>query len=61
MSGLWGWVPFVGMVAIIIAVGWAMFRNKTSKAGEARTEAATRANYEAQNTEDQVRDQEAKL
>lgn len=61
MSGLWGWVPLIGMVVIIVAVLWAMMRNRGTPREVAETEAATRANYDAQDAEDKARDQDARL
>ena len=46
----------VGPILLALAIAWAIFHNKGSKADIQRTEDATREMYDAQDIDDKVRD-----
>lgn len=53
-GGLWTLITIVGPIVLLVALAWAMLRNRRSAAEEARTEAATRQRYAEQNAEDKA-------
>jgi cytochrome c-type biogenesis protein CcmH/NrfF len=44
----------LGPLVLIVAIAWAMMRNRRTRSEEARTEAATRENYARQDAEDKA-------
>lgn len=56
LGSLWGLLTIVGPIVLIVALIWAVSRNRVSKAQEARTEAATAAQYDRASAEDKLRD-----
>lgn len=56
LGSLWGLLTIVGPIVLIVALVYAISRNRTTKAQDARTEAATAANYDRQSAEDNLRD-----
>ncbi|WP_374295014.1 hypothetical protein [Sphingomonas sp.] len=54
-GGLWGTVVILGPILLALAIGWAMLRNRTSKAKLRQTEQATRDLYDDQSAADRTR------
>jgi hypothetical protein len=54
-DGLWSFVVIAGPIILVIALLWAMLRNRTTRAQDARTEQATRDLYREQSAEDRPR------
>ena len=57
LSSMQGLFVVVGPIILAVVIAWAMFANrkKSSPRDIARTEAATRENYDAQDREDKTR------
>ena len=55
-SSLQGVIVIAGPILLAIAIAWAIFNNRGTRAEIERTEAATRELYEAQDREDKARD-----
>ena len=55
LSSQWGLLTIIGPVILIVALIWAIRRNKGTPREIAHTEEATRRNYDRQNAEDSVR------
>ena len=53
-GGVWGTVVILGPILLALAIGWAMLKNRTSKAKLRQTEQATRDLYD-QGTTDRTR------
>lgn len=51
-GGFWSLLTIVGPIALIVVLAWVILNNKRKPRDIARTEEATRANYEAQDAED---------
>lgn len=56
LSRMYGLMTVVGPILLAAAIAWAMLRNRTSRRQAARTEQATRENYERQDRQDKARD-----
>ena len=52
MESLYGVMNIVGPIILLAALAWAILRNRRTPAEEARTEEATRRNYDRQNAQD---------
>ena len=55
LGSLWGLMTVVGPIILVIALVWAISRNRVSEAQAARTEAATAAQYDRASAEDKLR------
>ena len=56
LSSMQGLMVVVGPILLALAIAWAMFRNKGSRADIQRTEEATRERYDQQDREDKARE-----
>ncbi|UZK65559.1 hypothetical protein [Sphingomonas sp. M1-B02] len=56
LSSMQGVIVVVAPILLAIAIAWAMFHNRGTRSEVARTEEATRANYDRQDQEDKDRD-----
>ena len=46
-EGLWGLATIIGPIVLLILFAWVIMRNRSAKVSKDVTEAATRANYQA--------------
>ncbi len=53
-AGIWSILTIVGPLLLIAVLAWAVLSNRRSRSAEARTEDATRANYERQEHADKA-------
>ena len=56
LSSLQGVMVVIGPIVLAVAIAWAVLRNRGSRRDIARTEEATRRNYDEQAREDRARD-----
>ena len=53
-GGIWSILTIVGPIVLIVVLAWVILNNRRSRGAEARTEEATRANYERQEAADKA-------
>jgi len=53
-GGIWTVLTIVGPILLIVVLAWVMLNNKRKPRDVARTEDATRANYERQDAADKA-------
>ena len=47
LEGLWGLATIIGPIVLLILFAWVIMRNRSSRVSKDVTDAATRANYKA--------------